>query len=181
MAKVILPLLSVEARNKIGNAMVFFPLPHSDQNVVRRWLKPSNPKSEGQGDVRLYQTAAGKVLSKIVTGGTFQIQVAALTPAGEIWNARLVKTIHGTAFADIIASLTAWDTAANSGQWTSVASSLGIADQDVSYASIAPITKGEVLFLAGRAGYDLGIALCPADAQSLTDAQIQALGNGFLT
>lgn len=176
MAKVSGPLLSMSASGKIGDSMVFFALGHCDQAVVRQWLKPSNPKSEAQGDVRLKLIAAGKLIATIEDGSTLQTQIAAATPAGKIWNAYFVETVVGPAAATINASLIAWDTAANSADWTSNASSLGIADQDVTYASIAPITKGEILFLGGRAAYALGLAIAPAAAQSMSKAQVDAFG-----
>jgi len=42
MAKVEGPLFSLEARGKIGNVMVHFPW--KGRNVVRKWLKPTNPR-----------------------------------------------------------------------------------------------------------------------------------------
>jgi len=41
MAKVDGPLFSLEARGKIGQAIVFFPW--KGRHAVRRWLKPTNP------------------------------------------------------------------------------------------------------------------------------------------
>lgn len=181
MAKVVLPLLSMEARGKIGDSIVFFPLPHSDQCVVRRWLKPTNPQSEDQGDVRLKVKAAGYGLSFITNTATLATQIKAVTPADQIWNAYFVKTILGDAMQAIDASLTAWDTAANSAGWTSVANSLGILDCDITYASIDPITKGEVLFVQARAAYDLELAIAPNDAQSLSTDDIVSFANALGT
>ena len=41
MAKVDGPLLSLEARGKVADAIVFFPW--KGRHVVRQWLKPTNP------------------------------------------------------------------------------------------------------------------------------------------
>lgn len=64
MAKVDGPLFSLEARGKIGDAMVFFPW--KGRHVVRQWLKPTNPKSVLQGYVRGSMKAIGKFVSKIL-------------------------------------------------------------------------------------------------------------------
>lgn len=179
MAKVVLPLLSVEARNKLGDAMVFFPLPHCDQNVVRRWLKPTNPKSEAQGDVRLKVKAMGYGNSFIDPTKTLATQIKAVTPSGQTWAAYFIKTALGDNFANIDASLTAWDSATNTGDWNSAAADLGMVDQDISYASIDPITAGEIMFVQARAAYDLGLAIAPADAQDMTADQIDAFKDAY--
>lgn len=182
MARVVLPLLGVEARGAIGKAIVYMPIGHATDGLtsVRVWTKPTNPESESQGDVRLRMKAVGHGISKIVADSALQSQIAAATPAGEIWNAYFVKTVMGAAFATIDASLTAWETAANSAGWISVAESLGMEDQDISYASIAPITAGEILFCQARAAYDLSLDIAPDDAQSLSSDNVASFGAALL-
>ncbi len=46
MAKVVGPLMSLEARGKIGDALVAFVW--KGRNVMRSWTIPSNPRSVGQ-------------------------------------------------------------------------------------------------------------------------------------
>ena len=187
MARVVLPLLGVEATGKLGNAMVYMPIPHAKDGLtsVRKWLKPKNPQSEDQGDVRLRTKAIGYGLSFIGVGKppacTLITQIKAVTPAGQIWNAYFLKQCFGDAFANIDASLTAWDTATNSADWTSVAASLGLVDKDIAYASIDPITAGEIVFVHARAAYDLGLAIAPADAQDMSTAQIEAFAAAYTT
>lgn len=189
MARVVLPLLGVEARGAIGKAIVYMPIGHATDGLtsVRVWTKPTNPQSETQGDVRLRTKAVGYGVGKMYRNPSTNptlfcdliTQIKAETPAGQIWNAFFVKTVFGPAFVDIDASLTAWDTAANTVHWQSVAASMGMVDQDVSYASIAPITAAEVLFVHARAAYDLGLALAPDDAQLLTNAEIETFCDGY--
>jgi hypothetical protein len=178
MARVVLPLLGVEARGKVGNAIVFMPIPHATNGLtsVRVWTIPKNPQSETQGDVRLRMKAIGHGISNVLSTGTLATQIKAVTPATQIWNAYFVKQVMGDAFANIDASLTAWDTAANSVAWDSIAASLGVEDKDISYASIDPITAGEICFCLGRAAYDLGLAIAPDDAQSLTSDNVASFG-----
>ena len=182
MARVVLPLLGVEARGKIGNAIVYMPIPHAKDGLtsVRVWTIPKNPQSATQGDVRLRLKAAGYGVSFIVNTASLALQIKAVTPATKIWNAHFVKTMFGDSFAAIDASLTAFDTATNSADWQSVATSLGLVDQDISYASIDPITMGEVVFCAARAAFDLGLAIAPADAQDMSDAQVEAFAAAYL-
>jgi len=182
MARVTLPLLGVEATGKLGQAIVYMPIPHARDGLtsVRKWLKPKNPKSEAQGDVRLKTKAMGYGVSFIQAGSTLETQIKAATPAGQIWNAYFLKQCFGPNFANIDAALTAWDTATNSAKWTAVANSLGILDCDIAYASIDPITKGEILFCHAAAAYDLELDIAPAEPQDMTSDQIQSFGEAYL-
>ena len=182
MARVTLPLLGVSATGKLGQAIVYMPIPHARDGLtsVRKWLKPKNPKSEAQGDVRLKTKAAGYGVSFIQTNSVVETQLKAATPAGKIWNAHFLGQCFGASMANIDASLTAWDTAANSAKWTAVANSLGIIDCDITYASIDPITKGEILFLHAKAAYDLELAIAPAEAEDMTSDDVQSFGAAYL-
>lgn len=95
-AKVDGPLFSLEARGKIGDAMVFFPW--KGRHAVRRWLKPTNPRDVDQKIVRQKLAGFGKCLAAMETPGTVlangSAQVVAWkakTPAAQIWNAYFVK------------------------------------------------------------------------------------------
>jgi hypothetical protein len=182
MARVTLPLLGVSATGKLGQAIVYMPIPHARDGLtsVRRWLKPKNPESESQGDVRLKVKAAGYGVSFIQANSVLETQLKAATPAGNIWNAYFLKQCFGSNMANIDASLTAWDTAANSAKWTAVAASLGILDADISYASIDPITKGEILFLHAAAAYDLELAIATGEPQNMTSDDVQSFGAAYL-
>lgn len=182
MARVVLPLLGVSATGKLGQAIVYMPIPHARQGLtsVRKWLIPKNPQSEAQGDVRLKTKAVGYGMGFIVDAATLQTQIAAVTPAGNIWNAYFLGKCFGASFANIDAALVAWDTAANSSEWTSVADSLGMLDQDITYASIDPITKGEVCFIHADAAKDLGLAIAPVAPEDMSTAQVWAFGNAYV-
>ena len=182
MARVTLPLLGVEATGKLGQAIVYMPIPHARQGLtsVRKWLVPKNPKSEDQGDVRLRTKAMGYGLSFINKTKTLATQIKAATPAGKIWNAYFLGQAFGPDFQNIDAALVAWDTATNSAKWTACAVSLGILDCDIDYASIAPITKGEILFCHAAAAYDLGLAIAPAEPQDMTSADVQSYAHAYV-
>src|SRR4030042_4238809 len=92
MAKVDGPLMSIEARGKIADAIVFFPW--KGRHVVRQWLKPTNKKSTVQGYLRAALKAVSKCIKKIgcISGGNAQDSVVyqactASAPAGLNWNA----------------------------------------------------------------------------------------------
>jgi len=89
MAKVDAPLLSVSARGKLADALVYFPW--KGRNVVRRWLKPTQPKSVLQGYVRAAVYAIGKWVKKVASGSTIYSAATANAPAGQIWNAYLCQ------------------------------------------------------------------------------------------
>ena len=96
MAKVDGPLFSLEAKGKVGDAIVFFPC--KGRHVVRRWLKPTNPRDIDQKLIRQKLAAFGKCVGAITTPGTVLANGAAIvnavkdkTPATQIWNAYLVK------------------------------------------------------------------------------------------
>jgi len=92
MAKVEGPLFSMGARGKIADSIVFFPW--KGKNVVRRWLKPTNPKSTAQGYVRCAMKAISKFVKRMVFingGGAADCAIyqacTASAPAGTNWNA----------------------------------------------------------------------------------------------
>ena len=96
MAKVDGPLFSLEAKGKIGNALVFFPW--KGRHAVRRWLKPTNPRDIDQKLIRQKLAAVGQTIGKILgvsatypNGSLAVVEWKTLTPATQIWNAYIVK------------------------------------------------------------------------------------------
>lgn len=175
MARVIMPLMGVSATGKLGNAIVYMPIAHAKDGLVsvRRWLSPKQANSEDQGDIRLYVKSVGHGMKFISTGGELQTEIAAVTPAPQLWNAYFLKTCFGGAMAQVIESLSVYASlAAGTVKWSSHADSVGMHDQDITYASISPITAGEILFVHARGGYDLQLSITPKDAQLLTHGEI---------
>lgn len=98
MALVKGPLFSIEARGKIADAMVHFPW--KGRAVVRKWLKPANPRDVDQQIIRQKMAGCGKNTARIsvpsatlADGSKMYALVKAETPANNIWNAYLTKTI----------------------------------------------------------------------------------------
>lgn len=95
-AKVDGPLFSLEARGKIGEAIVYFPW--KGRHAVRRWLKPTNPRDIDQKLIRQKLAGVGQCIGKILgvsasypNGSLAIVEWKTLTPATQIWNAYIVK------------------------------------------------------------------------------------------
>lgn len=96
MAKLTAPLLSLEARGALGEAIVYFPW--KGRNVARAWTKPANPRDVDQQLIRQKMACMGKNCKAIVTPETGLANGSAIyqlikedTPATQIWNAFFVK------------------------------------------------------------------------------------------
>jgi len=136
MAKVTGPLFSLEARGKIGNAMVHFPW--KGRFCVRRWLKPTNPRDVDQKLIRQKIGAIGKAIgastspgSVLANGAALCVSVKAKTPATQIWNAYLVKKAMDTISADAsyISEMSAIVSATDTSDiWSGCATELGLVD-----------------------------------------------------
>ena len=96
MAKVVGPLMSLEARGKIGNALVAFVW--KGRNIMRAWTIPSNPQALLQKLIRQKLASMGKnvvkikqIQSDLASGSEMYQLIKAVTPATQIWNAYFVK------------------------------------------------------------------------------------------
>ena len=189
MAKVVLPLLSAEARGKIADALVFFPLAHAKGGQpVRRWLKPANPQSAAQGTTRIKMAAMGSVIPKVIhikTGVAADSSLAkqwkALCPANKIWNAFFVEKMGGSAFATINQALSDWadHATASTGLFKAAAALLAMEDTTLTYGVPSTITAGEKLFVAAHACYLNGITEATVDAKTMDATQITAFQKAF--
>lgn len=128
MAKVEGPLFSLEARGKIGDAMVFFPW--KGRHAVRRWLKPTNPRDVDQQIIRQKLASLGKCIAAMTTpgdvlanGSAAVVAWKAKTPAAQIWNAYLVQQ----GMADL----------SSDGNYTALSAAIAGADQLVTWQSCA--------------------------------------------
>ncbi len=165
MAKVDGPLFSLEARGKIGNAMVFFPW--KGRHAVRRWLKPTNPRDVDQKLIRQKLAAVGQVIGKILgvsdtypNGSLAVVEWKTLTPATQIWNAYIVKSALTKLASDATwilfqASIEGADELVT---WQTMAWRMGMktiyATQDQFATDIAPeIQLAAVAFAAKEANY----------------------------
>jgi len=159
MAKVIMPLLSTEARGKIANAMVFFPW--KGRAVVRRWLTPANPQSLLQMTIRAKLKAIGKAISKIYTpddvaGGSMIYQYAlAKTTSGQPWNAWFAKQVldHVKVASNWSALTGQFSTATGYTNFKAEATTLGLVDFALTAGYTENIEAGLQLYMAAYAAY----------------------------
>jgi hypothetical protein len=98
MAKVEGPLMSLGARGKIANTVVFFPW--KGIHAVRRWTIPANPMSSGQGDIRLAMGAIGRACRVVGSAYTYASEVKGYMASGQTWVSTIVKKIISEKISD---------------------------------------------------------------------------------
>ena len=169
MAKVTGPLFSVSATGKVADTLVFFGWKGS--SVVRQWLKPANPQSAGQGDVRIVLGGLGRACGKVVADGAFHTKLKNLgvIPSDQTKQSYLVKYIRDTYLGGSGATMTGnyiaqlalitGHTAYTS--FDAGADALTLIDYDVSYASVAPFEKSLGLYLLAKAAIAIGFTGAP--------------------
>jgi len=180
MAKVTGPLMSMSASGKIADAIVFFGW--KGTNVVRQWLKPSNPQSTSQGDTRIVMGGTGRAVGKMVASGAYHQQLIDLNliPGGQTKQSYMVKYIidnflsNGTLYTAELAALTGHTAFAD---FETSADSLGILEFDLSYATYEPYQKALGLYLLGKAAIALSFTGAPYSIAlaSWTATQVNAL------
>jgi len=158
MATVDGPLFSLEARGKVGDAVVFFPW--KGRHVVRQWLKPTNPESSLQGYVRAALKAIGKQIDKIGLSSLLYTAALDKSPAGLNWNAfhaqgflaQCIVSDHfsTTAFTNLINE---YSTHSHTTAWNVLATSLGLADYAMGYGYTNTIQAGFQLYAGAIAAY----------------------------
>ncbi len=167
MAKVDGPLLSLEARGKIADAIVFFPW--KGRHVVRQWLKPAQPNTTLQGYVRSAIYAIGKWVKQVfstsqdnaVNSKVYSLNTVAV-PAGTNWNAWIAEqflnlnvsagTFKTASFTALVAAYSALATAVLTAFKTN-ATALGMGDFAFSYGYTTNIEAGCQLYFGALACY----------------------------
>ena len=184
MAKVTAPLMSLDARGKIGDALVF--IGWKGLKTVRQWLKPANPQSAAQGDVRLAIGGLGKAVGKVVVDSAVHTQLKTLEviPDQQSKQSYLVQYIKDTYltgtgatftgnYASMLAELTGHSSYTS---WGVGADALSLVEFDVDYASIDPFDKALGIYLLAKACIALGFTGAPYSTAlaSWTGTQIDA-------
>jgi len=184
MAKVTGPLMSMSASGKLADAIVFFSW--KGTNVVRQWLKPSNPQSADQGDRRIMAGGTGRAVGKMVVSEDFHQQLIdlELIPGGQTKQSYMVKYIldnymaTATLYTANLAEITGH---AASGAWGTVADNLNLLEFDLNYATVAPYDKRLGIYLMAKAAialsftgapYTLGIASWTATGLALFESDL---------
>jgi hypothetical protein len=169
MAKVTGPLMSLDARGKLGSVLVF--IGWKGIKTVRQWLKPANPKSASQGDIRLAIGGLGRAAGKVgVDGGIHtQLKTLNLIPDQQSKQSYLVQYIKDNYFAGTGATFTAAYVAmlaeltghTRYSVFLSAADDLEILAFDLDYASIDPFNKALGIYLIAKASVALNFTGSP--------------------
>lgn len=152
MAKVQGPLLSLEARGKIADTIVFFPW--KGRHCVREWLIPVNPKTNDQGDIRLILGALGRACSVVGSANAFAAEVRLYMQEGNTWVAEIVQYMIDT----VVGDGTAWDALVTeyeahtaSSDFDDEAAALNIQQFDITYKGCADLAApGAILYLLAK-------------------------------
>jgi len=163
------PLHSDDARGKLASSLVF--LGWKGIKTVRQWVKPTNPKSEDQGNVRTIIGGLGKVVAKVVKSSAFHDQLITLDliPDQQSKQSYLVQYIKDNYLAGAGATMTGNFTtqlAAYAGHtayttFQAAGTTLAITDFSLAYDSIDAFDKGLGLYLLAQAAIALGFTGTP--------------------
>jgi len=150
MAKVVGPLFSMDARNKVGDALVF--IGWKGIKDVRMWLKPTQPRTGKQGDVRLILGGLGRACKPADTTKYYVYNAKQAAPAQQSWISRFVQYIRTTYMAtaeDFEAEVTEFNGHSAKTAFDNAAAALGLTDFDIEYKSTTSV------FSAGLQLYEL--------------------------
>jgi len=169
MAKVSGPLFSLDARGKLGSALVY--IGWKGLKTVRQWLKPANPQSADQGDVRLVLGGLGRGVGKVGVDSAIhtQLKTLELIPDQQSKQSYLVQYIRDNYLAGVGATFTAAYVAMLAeltghtlySVFLSAADDLLITAFDLDYASIAEFNKALGIYLIAKATVDLNFTGSP--------------------
>ncbi len=185
MAKLTGPLFSLDARGKLGSSLVF--IGWKGIKTVRQWLKPANPQSADQGNVRCIIGGLGRAIGKVAKDSTFhdKIKDLELIPDQQSKQSYLVQYIKDHYLGGAGATLTGYYASqlASLAGHTKVtsfsvgANALGILAFDVDYDTIAPFKKALGLYLLARFATTIPLAGSPYSIAlaSWTGKQIDAM------
>jgi len=174
VAKVVGPLMSMDASGGYAGAMVFAKW--KGRAYVRQLVTPANPHSADQEAARNKLRVASNGVywaqrTALMASGETELDrvlIEAEAPAGQAWNGTLVKAAIGAGAANFAAAQTAW-TALASGEktaWSTAAAALtppipATAQTAAGGGSTTALVAGQTFFHYRYALYVLGIATAP--------------------
>lgn len=169
MAKLTGPLFSLDARGKLGSALVF--IGWKGIKTVRQWLKPANPQSADQGDVRLVLGGLGRSVGKVGVDSAIhtQLKTLELIPDQQSKQSYLVQYIRDNYLAGTGATFTAAYVAmlaeltghTRYSVFLSAADDLVITAFDLDYASVAEFNKALGIYLLAKANIAMNFTGSP--------------------
>lgn len=185
MAKVWGPLHSDDARGKFAKALVF--IGWKGIKDCRQWLKPANPQSTGQGDIRNILGGIGRAVGIVDKESSYheKLKTNNLIPDKQSKQSYVVQYIKdnyiyggGTTltgnFASVLSTFTGHTSYA---AFNTKAGNEGLVDLSIDYSSVDTFEKGLGLYLLAKAGIDFDFAGSPYDVSLSTwsATQISAL------
>lgn len=169
MAKLTGPLFSLDARGKLGKALVF--IGWKGIKTVRQWLKPANPQSTAQQNIRTIFGGIGRAVGKAQKNSVWHVLLKAkeVIPDQQSKQSYLVQYIKDkyivgkgatmtTAFATMLAEVAAHTASA---AFATEAAGLGILDFSLPKDDIAVFSKRLGLYLLAKASFDLALEATP--------------------
>lgn len=138
MAKVTGPLFSISASGAIAKSLVHFPW--KGRSVVRKWLKPSNPTTTLQGDIRQTLGGLGRACSAVHTASQYAVDARVVAGPGQTWVSAFVKYCVDTWLSNAAAfEAKRAESAAHAlqAEFNAEAIALGLVDFDVTYRGAA--------------------------------------------
>jgi len=180
MAKLVGPLHSVDARGKFGKAIVF--IGWKGIKDARMWLKPANPKTSSQGDVRQIFAGLGRAAALVEKDSNFHQRLIDndLIPAGQSKQSYMVKKMREAFCAtvsDYESLITEYEGASSKSNFDTLASDLGVGEIDIAYKSTTKKwTGGAICYVLAKLGRLLFPDVSPysTDPASWTDTEINA-------
>lgn len=177
MSKVTGPLLSLDARGKIGGAIVFGGW--KGIQTVRQLVTPSNPRTTGQMEVRSKLAVAGKATKVLASTSTLADHLRSVAPNGQSYASYLQKELLGANFATIDAAMTAYNLGGNAtvkGYFDTEAGVLGVQAVDLSSIGGDTYTAGSVLAAMYFGSKAVGGPSTTPAFSALSEANVQAFG-----
>lgn len=142
--------MSVDARGKIANTLVF--LYWKGLNTCRQWLKPANPQTALQGDVRAILGGLGRA-SRVIEGtSAYHVDAKAVAGPQQTFVSAFVKFLMNNVMkttAQFETEHAAYTAHAAKSDFDDQAELLGLSDFDLTYKTSADV------FVAGMQLYEL--------------------------
>lgn len=176
MAKVSGPLLSLDARGKIGGAMVYSGW--KGIQTVRQLVTPANPRSADQLTARTKLAVAGKATKVTEYNSSFADFMRTVAPNGQSWASYLQKELLGNNFSNLATAISDYNNVSNStekGYIDATAADIGVEAVDLTSIGGSTYSAGQVLC----AIYETAFRLSAPEATVAFSALTEQISDDF--
>lgn len=177
MSKVTGPLLSLDARGKIGGAIVFSGW--KGIQTVRQLVTPSNPRTTGQMESRSKLAIAGKATKVTAPTSVLADYLRSVAPNGQSYASYFQKELLGANFSVVDAAITAYEAGGNAtvaGYFDTEAGVLGVQPVDLTSIGGETYSAGQVLTAMYYGAKAAGAPATTAAWTALDNTATQAFG-----